>query len=91
MARRFLNATPEKLAEAMDDLSNQDRYLDSSALQSARYNFMEDSLTLVFQDGSVYTYDGVDLDTYVSLLRAPSKGAFFNANIRDVFPFTRGG
>jgi len=43
-------------------------------------------LQLVFRDGTAYQYAGVSLGTYHELLRADSKGAYFNHHIRNRFP-----
>ena len=44
-------------------------------------------LFVTFTSGQTYVYDGVPRSLYERLLRAPSKGAFFNDEIRDAFPF----
>jgi len=43
-------------------------------------------LQVVFRDGTVYQYRGVPLQTYHGLLKADSKGAYFNHCIRPWFP-----
>jgi hypothetical protein len=40
-----------------------------------------------FRDGSAYQYANVPQRTYHELLRAGSKGAYFNHNIRSHFPY----
>jgi hypothetical protein len=37
--------------------------------------------------GAAYVYDGVTQEDYDALMAAPSKGAWFNAHIRDRYPF----
>jgi len=39
------------------------------------------------RDGAVYQYLGVPLRIYQDLLRADSKGAYFNHHIRSPFPY----
>lgn len=46
-------------------------------------------LFVTFTSGQTYVYHGVPRGLYERLLGAPSKGAFFNDEIRDAFPFWR--
>ncbi|MTW17474.1 KTSC domain-containing protein [Rhodoplanes serenus] len=61
----------------------------SSAIARVRYDNQRRELTLVFRSGRVYVYADVPEETYAALLAADSKGAFFNAAIRDIFPTRR--
>ncbi|MBI5112050.1 MAG: KTSC domain-containing protein [Rhodovulum sp.] len=61
----------------------------SSAIARVRYDNQRRELTVVFRSGRVYVYADVPEETYAALLGADSKGAFFNAAIRDVFPTRR--
>lgn len=90
MARRFLPSTPEKLSEAAQDVADREQVVASTAISSVSYNFINDEVTINFTDGSTYIYYGVDVDTYVGLIRSSSKGAYFNENIRNAFNFSRG-
>ena len=45
-------------------------------------------LTVAFKNGSVYTYAGVPLTIYQSLLNAPSKGQYLAKEIKGKFPHT---
>jgi hypothetical protein len=56
----------------------------SSAL--AAVAFHRRVLTVRFRSGKIYTYIGVPAPLYHQLLAAESKGSFFNAHIRDVYP-----
>jgi KTSC domain-containing protein len=59
--------------------------LNSTLLQSAGY---QDQLTLPeleSRNGAVYHYFDVSPQTFQELLRAESKGAYFNASIRHRF------
>lgn len=49
----------------------------------------ESRLFVTFTSGQAYVYDGVPRGLYERLLSAPSKGTFFNDEIRDAFPFWR--
>ena len=63
--------------------------VESSSLQSVGYDAASQVLEVQFRTGRVYRYFGVPPDVYNSLLQASSRGAFFNANIRDQYPFER--
>ena len=62
---------------------------DSSLLKAAAYPNHSAVLQLVFHNGAVYCYFGVALQTYHQLLRAESKGGYFNSHIRNRFNFTK--
>jgi KTSC domain len=58
----------------------------SSSLAQLAYDRRAAILQVKFCDGTAYQYAGVPLRTYHDLLRANSKGAFFNHYIRRRFP-----
>lgn len=59
---------------------------ESSALAQVAYDSQRAILHVEFRDGAVYQYLGVPLRIYQDLLRADSKGAYFNHHIRSSFP-----
>ena len=59
----------------------------SSTLAAVAYDKARNRLWLVFRTGSVYQYDGVPPDVYQALMQAPSKGTYFNQQIRGRFPY----
>jgi hypothetical protein len=61
--------------------------LQSSVLAAAEYFPELTALDIVFHTGEVYRYSKVPLLLYRELLEADSKGAFFNAHIRNQFSF----
>lgn len=61
---------------------------DSTCVKAA--GFSHGYLTIEFQDGSIYTYEGVDASTWRSMKRSVSKGWFFNKNIRNNYSFMEG-
>jgi KTSC domain len=69
---------PTPLTDAAD--------VDSSSLAKLAYDTQRAILQVEFRDGSVYQYLGVPPQTYQDLLRADSKGAYFNRHIRSPFP-----
>ena len=58
--------------------------LQSTSLAAATYHSVG-RLQLDFLDGSRYDYFDVPAQTFHDLLRSPSKGKFFNAEIRKRF------
>jgi hypothetical protein len=59
----------------------------SSALVSVEYDVVSGNLEIRFVSGRTYRYSNVPPDVYEALLDAESKGAFFNAQIRDRCPY----
>jgi hypothetical protein len=61
---------------------------DSSVIKFARYDALTRELHVRLVAG-VYVYEDVPAEIYQQLLSAPSKGAFYNARIRDRFHYKR--
>ena len=59
--------------------------VDSTTLAWVGYSPDKGVLELGFHTGEVYAYFEVPLHTYQELLRAESKGRYFNLNIRNRF------
>jgi len=59
--------------------------VESSVLVSAGYLPQRRTLEIEFRSGMLYQYFDVPPETYTGLLTAVSKGAYFNANIRNSF------
>ena len=59
--------------------------VESSVLAQVAYDEQRAVLHLEFRDGANYQYFGVSSQTYRDLLRAESKGAYFNQHIRSAF------
>lgn len=63
--------------------------LDSNALSFVDYDSFRERLRATFREtGKTYDYYGVSRAEYDALMRADSKGRWFNAHIRDQFPFS---
>jgi hypothetical protein len=60
--------------------------IESSSLDKVAYHHPRAILQVKFRDGSLYHYFGVPIQTYRDLLRADSKGSYFNHHIRNMFP-----
>lgn len=63
----------------------------STNLTSVGYDKETQTLEVEFLNGRVYQYYGVPADLHGQLMQAPSKGQFFNAYIRNYYPFSRVG
>lgn len=63
--------------------------MDSTAIQAIDYDAERAKLLVRFQSGERYVYVGVPGEVHRSFLQAPSKGRFFQAEIRDRYPFNR--
>ena len=63
--------------------------LDSEALSYVRYDEKARTLFAAFRGRRRrnYVYDGVPPEDYAALMAAESKGAWFNAHIRDRYKF----
>jgi hypothetical protein len=63
--------------------------VDSSLLIWLDYTAAENRLRLAFHSGDVYDFFRVPHWVHQELLTAPSKGRYFNQNIRNDFPHQR--
>ncbi len=61
----------------------------SVAVKSFDYDVETKILRVEFTNGSIYQYHDVPKSVYEELEKAPSKGQYFNAEIRDQFGFDR--
>ena len=64
-------------------------FVNSTHLSSVRYDPSTEILEVEFLRGSIYQYYNVPQSAYEELIRADSKGQFFNAHIRDIYPCER--
>jgi len=60
--------------------------LRSSSLAHVAYDRHREILHVEFRDGTAYQYATVPIQTYHDLLRADSKGSYFNLHIRSCYP-----
>jgi KTSC domain len=61
----------------------------SSTLAMVAYDRTRELLELEFNSHAIYQYQGVPASVHEALLRAASKGSYFNQAIRGKFPYTR--
>ena len=55
----------------------------SSAIRAVGYNQSTNRMRITFEQGNSYDFCGVPIHVYDSLMRASSKGGFYNDHIRD--------
>ncbi len=61
----------------------------SSSIASIGYDEASRTLEVEFVSGSAYRYFGVPEQIHSELMAAPSKGGYFNAEIRERFPYAQ--
>lgn len=61
--------------------------VDSSNIESVGYDASGRELYVRFLAGRTYVYSDVPAELYEELLRAPSKGSFYNRAVRSIFPY----
>lgn len=59
----------------------------SSVIRRFVYDATKSELVIELVSGAAYVYEDVPRETYDAFLEAPSKGAFYNTQIRDEFYF----
>jgi hypothetical protein len=63
--------------------------VESAAIQTIDYDTERAKLFVRFASGERYVYVGVPAEVCRSFLDADSKGRFFQAEIRDQYPYNR--
>lgn len=63
--------------------------VDSTAIQEIDYDAERSKLLVRFASGERYVYVGVPGEVHRSFCEADSKGRFFQAEIRDRYPYNR--
>ena len=66
---------------------NSPQRLWSSIIRDVDYDDSRSKLYITFASGKTYVYDGVPQATYQDLVRAASKGEFFNERIKGHYSF----
>lgn len=61
----------------------------SSNLSAVGYDVDRQALEVEFKNGTVYEYAGVPDGEHDGLMSAGSKGTYFNANIKNRYPFVK--
>lgn len=63
--------------------------VESTAVRALDYDLPRRTLRITFVSGERYLYRGVPPETHRAFLAAESKGRFFQAQVRDRYPFER--
>ena len=63
--------------------------VDSTAIHEIDYDEERRKLLVRFQSGERYVYVGVPGEVHRSFVEADSKGRFFQAEIRDRYPYNK--
>ena len=63
--------------------------VESTTLATVGYDAARELLQLEFRSRAIYLYFGVPSAVHEALLRAPSKGNYFNRVIRGRFPYSQ--
>jgi hypothetical protein len=63
--------------------------VDSTAISTIDYDAARAKLLVRFASGERYVYVGVPGEVHRSFVEADSKGRFFQAEIRDRYPYNR--
>ena len=61
----------------------------SSTIASVGYDASSETLEIAFHKTGLYQYFNVPAELYEAMMAAPSQGGFFNANIKNQFPYER--
>jgi KTSC domain len=64
-------------------------FIKSSELRWVKYEPKRLVLTAEFRAGGIYEYEGVPEREFIALIAAESRGRYFNANIRDHYPYVQ--
>ena len=67
------------------------RNVASSNVKAVGYDEPAQTLEVEFLNGRVYQYYGVPESMHSQFMKAPSKGKFFNAYIKNHYPYSRVG
>ena len=61
--------------------------VESTTLAAVGYDEAQNALELEFRSGAIYHYFDVPVDVHEQLLKASSRGGYFNRVIRGRFPY----
>jgi hypothetical protein len=65
--------------------------INSSNILSAGYDEPSQTLEVEFTSGMIYQYYNISLALFEAFMTSPSKGQFFNQNIKNAYAFSRVG
>jgi len=80
------NLSPESYVKSNVDATVN---VDSTAIETATYDYTSEALTLTFANGNKYKYSRVPRFAFHGLQEAASKGKFINNYILNTYNFER--
>lgn len=75
----------EVSAEALEALDGEMVPVSSSVIAAVGYTARTSTLEIEMVSGTSYTYEGVPIHTWAGLMSAPSKGRYYDLNIKGRF------
>ena len=63
--------------------------VDSSNVSRVAYEPESQTLCVQFKSGGLYSYSGVDVNTYFGLVGADSVGQYLNQVVKVMYPYTK--
>jgi len=64
-------------------------YVDSVSIEAIGYDVDSQELHVRFVSGETYMYSGVPSNVFDAFVSAPSKGSYFNREIKPAYQFTK--
>lgn len=64
-------------------------YVDSSNIEAIGYDIETSELHIQFTSGRYYIYHDVPSEIFNEMICAPSKGSFFNREVKGIYQFTK--
>jgi hypothetical protein len=88
-----LPVQPEAVQEAreimLQDSAAKRIKVEQNYLRSVGYDSSNQVLEIEFRRGEVYQYINVPAAVYTDLINAPSRGKYFNANIKEAYSYRK--
>lgn len=72
----------QEIIALADDSGDTEIEVDSTCVEFLRYNHSTGYLVVGLTDGSEWPYQGVSMFNFLAFANAPSKGGFFNSEVR---------
>lgn len=64
-------------------------YVDSSNIEAIGYDDEAQELHVQFLSGETYIYHGVPREIFDDMVNAPSKGSYFNREVKGVYEYAK--
>ena len=77
------------LRKIQDDSNIIESYYKSSNILYSAYDTDKHELSVIFNSGKQYQYDGVPLKEFLKFEKDDSQGKYFNKNIAKTYPYNK--